>query len=271
MMKSMFLSDSKLLDSSDNRTPTAINHNTNLASSARDADDYIIIDSCDYDADSNQEEGREEEEYDYCDDAITEGVQGYTCSFAFSLTEDMILEESEQPSIQHILDEAHKSASQLVSVVSNQDQPDHDGQDQEHDTQLNQVPGILESSASDVSVQSSSPPVKKKQEAKQLEVTTALTQAQGILGGRLSNKKRRKKMKLLKKAAAAASAAAALSSDVPRSASTTSSNSTKSSKKQTRAVPFTRYQSKRVANVAVACATETLASYKAELKSGSKK
>jgi hypothetical protein len=253
MMKSIFLSDSKLLDS--NQTPTTFNN----SSSGQDNDEFIMVDSCDYDADSNPD--TEEEEYDYCDDAISEGVQGYTCSFAFSLTEDMILEEAEQPSIQHILDEAHKSASQLVSVVSDQHQPDQD-----QDPQLNQMPGILESSASDVSVQSSPPPERKKPEAK----PPAPAQPQGMLGGRMSNKKRRKKMKLLKKAAAAASAAAALSSDVPRSASMTSSSS-KSAKKHTKVAPATRYQSKRVANVAVACATETLASYKAELKSTSQK
>jgi len=253
-MKSIFLSDSKLLDS--NQTPATFNNNISN-SYGQGNDEYIMVDSCDYDADSNP---GEEEEYDYCDDAISEGPQGYICSLVFSLTEDMILEEAEQPSIQHILDEAHKSALQLVSAVSDQDQPDHD-----QDSQLNQVPGILESSASDVSVQSSPPPERKKPEAK----PPAQPQPQGMLGGRMPNKKRRKKMKLLKKAAAAASAAAALSSDVPRSAFLTSSS--KSAKKPTKVAPVTRYQSKRVANVAVACATETLASYKAQLQSTSKK
>lgn len=270
MMKSIFLNDSRLLDSNGNGTPTAFNRNTNNPCSGQDSDDYIMVDACDYYVDS-EAGGGEEEEYDYCDDAMREGVPGYSCSFAFSLSEDMILEEAEQPSIQHILDEAHESVSQLVSLVSDQEHPDQDRRDQENTTQLNQVPGILESSASDVSVHSSPLSDTPKQESKQPAPTTATAQLQGVLGGRLSNKKRRKKMKLLKKAAAAASAAAALSSELPRSASTTCSNSTKSTKKHTKVVPSTRYQSKRVANVAVACATETLASYKAQLNSSSTK
>lgn len=252
MMKSIFLADSKMLDMDGN--------SANNNSSKNSDNEYIMVDpslSFDYDADTNSDghdtdSDLHEEDYDYCDDVISEGMQYDPCSFTFSLTEDMILKEAEQPSIQHILDEAHKSASQLVSAQ--------------------EMPDILESSASDVSVQSSVP-AKEKPEATEttsapVEKPQLLTPQQTNVGGRMSNKKRRKKMKLLKKAAAAAKAAAALSCDVPQSANTTSTNKPKKSFKLT---PSTRYQNRRVANVAVACATETLASYKAELKTASKK
>lgn len=95
--------------------------------------------------------------------------------------------------------------------------------------------------------------------------------------GRMSNKKRRKKMKLMKKAAAAAKAVATLttSTDAPPLSSSSSGSdvmenkTTKGSGSKTSSTsrPQTRYYNKRVASIAaVACATETLASYRAEVK-----
>jgi hypothetical protein len=74
---------------------------------------------------------------------------------------------------------------------------------------------------------------------------------------RTSNKKRRKLLKLRKKAVAAATAVQTLS-ERARAAATASA--TKSKKKSIGGRP-----SKKIANIAVACATETLSSYQQEL------
>lgn len=174
MMKSIFLSESKVLDMDTNKS----NHDN----------EYIMVD---YSSDDRMDaSSSEDSDYDYCDDALSEGVQA--CAFTFSLTEDMILE---QPS---------------------------------HSNEQPQVPGILESSASDASALSSN---SERQEAPKRKPTM----------GRMSNKKRRKKMKLLKKAAAAAKASAALSNDgpPPKSATVRSSKTSSTS---------SRYRSKRVSN-----------------------
>lgn len=73
-------------------------------------------------------------------------------------------------------------------------------------------------------------------------------------GSRKCNKKRRRHLKLMRKAAAAAAAAAAIS-EMTRSASSPGKKKTISSGGRL---------TKRVANIAVACAAESIASYKAE-------
>lgn len=85
---------------------------------------------------------------------------------------------------------------------------------------------------------------------------------------RLSNKKRRKKMKLMKRAAAAAAAAAALSemtAYVPTAPTLPSSPSRKTKK------PKSSKTRKAHNSVAVACATETMESYRQELANTKKK
>mmetsp|Transcript_3676 Transcript_3676/g.5410 ORF Transcript_3676/g.5410 Transcript_3676/m.5410 type:complete len:298 (+) Transcript_3676:85-978(+) len=104
----------------------------------------------------------------------------------------------------------------------------------------------------------------------QILVTTTLIEAnevenkEKIGGSRLSNKKRRKKMKLMKKAAAAATAAAALAEmkvDPPPAIQQNSVISRPKSK--------SRSKSKRKgqrSNIAVVCATESIAQYRDEHK-----
>jgi hypothetical protein len=78
---------------------------------------------------------------------------------------------------------------------------------------------------------------------------------------RASNKKRRKKLKLMKKAQAAESAAEVLSE---RARPTTTRSSPPKSQKLKSWTTGVR-SSKKVANIAVACATETYAAYREEL------
>ncbi|KAG7356158.1 hypothetical protein IV203_000844 [Nitzschia inconspicua] len=84
---------------------------------------------------------------------------------------------------------------------------------------------------------------------------------------RTSNKKRRKKLKMLKKAQAAASAATKLaekSKNLSDAADTVSSKKTKG--RQNHVAPKIKPRSpKKPSNIAVACATETMAAYRQEL------
>jgi hypothetical protein len=90
---------------------------------------------------------------------------------------------------------------------------------------------------------------------------------------RISNKKRRKKLKMLKKAQAAASAAKKLSENKRHGTTTISSQSKSSSKKcktpiqqQSEATQKAKPRtSKKIGNIAVACAKETIAAYREEL------
>jgi hypothetical protein len=94
------------------------------------------------------------------------------------------------------------------------------------------------------------------------------TKATGSLS-RTSNKKRRKKLKLMKKAQAAANAANQLAGkhcDATGSAPPlTSSFSSKPASKAAAVAHSKMRSSKKVSNVAVACATETMAAYRQEL------
>lgn len=94
----------------------------------------------------------------------------------------------------------------------------------------------------------------------------------GTKMGRLTNKKRRKQRKLAKKAAAAAAAAAALS-QLSLTATTISKTPTpprieKVVRRKLRKVQATK---KQVANIAVACATESIAAFREECLLNSKK
>ena len=87
---------------------------------------------------------------------------------------------------------------------------------------------------------------------------------------RTSNKKRRKKLKLQKKAQAAANAAQQLAEKQSENMSVASTPMTSTSKPskagQNVLAPKSKLRSsKKVANIAVACATETMASYRQEL------
>lgn len=100
-------------------------------------------------------------------------------------------------------------------------------------------------------------------------------------GSRKSNKKRRKQLKLARKAATAAAAAAAISqltlsptrrhqtaTTLPPPVSTAATTATRNKKLQRR---LKKSNKKQVANIAVACATESIAAYKEERLRKSKK
>ena len=249
-MKSVFLSDSTMLDNLTNEAKSSSNENVS-------ENDYIMVEC---DCDSFDED---DEDYDYCDDALSEGIQ---LEQHLDLTEDMILEEAGQPSIQQILDEAHKSASQVVYVTEDEQEPTLDSSSRFQESLPPELPKEPTATTTTTTAKEDST------EAAPTDITDvapngAATPMPNL--GRMSNKKRRKKMKLLKKAAAAAKAATALSGEAPMSAANSSTNTKKASSSAKSRPMSSRYYNKRVANIAVACATETLSSYKAELQTKS--
>lgn len=300
MMKSVFLSDSNVLelpDSSDgdyimvnnlHDGPSALEElmedneddNDNLSSCSKDNHSYLDID---------------EEDYDYCDDIVlSDGEQSQQGCYhlSVSLTEDMILEEAQQPSLRNVLDEAHRSASKLglgssICTTGEDEQSvgpeaEDDNEEDDDDDDMHS-PGRLESSASDASVPSTAdaphnpkttavtaPLLPKPKRTDEKESGKSPTCASALVSqiGRISNKKRRKKMKQLKKEAAAAKAAAALSMTTESSSKDVDKKHKKLFKTSTVSRP---HHGKRVANIAVACAAETLASYKAEVAKSTKK
>jgi hypothetical protein len=332
MMKSMFLSESKILDM--DLKCHHHNNSTNTLSST-DKEEYVLVDTFSPCFEDDNNEVDEDDDYDYCEDALSEGMQSASIHLMM-LTEDLILDEAATDPLSIILDDAHASASQLVisfknddaSIMNHLDEGDDDD-DVCHENEAHDVPGILESSASDNSVfsvpaptQDDDPLAKEndmaansegEQESDEQETSSttrtltntanATMQAQAAntlfvissyhtaepipesestpqVGGRMSNKKRRKKMKQMKKAAAAAKAVVALTvtsapspSVATNAAACTYANPSADSKHSLKAniSPTSRYTKKRVANIAVVCATETLASYKAQLSALSKK
>ena len=294
------------------------NNNNSHASPSSSLDEYILVDpspSLDDDDDDD------DDEYDYCDDVSSQGSIRSDClPLLLSLTDELILDEAAgEPSMERVLEEAHASASPLLGALSknfdnvtagavaaavggggDMEQPKCFLED--HQVGIaNDMPGILESSASDNSLLPHHEHATGNDDddldddgvcrSEDVPGTVAFhdTQPESSKpqlggGGRMSNKKRRKKMKQLKKAAAAAKAAVALSSTVsssiPTATTATSTMSTntivsggvgnKSSNKFN--IHLTsRYNKRRVANIAVACATESLVSYKAQITAKSKK
>jgi hypothetical protein len=89
---------------------------------------------------------------------------------------------------------------------------------------------------------------------------------------RTSNKKRRKKLRMLKKAQAAASAATTLTKNKPQGTTNSTSTSKVASKKAKSRIQQSQVTQKaksrtikKLGNMAVACATETIAAYRDEL------
>ena len=320
MMKSVFLSDSTMLDNFSSNKNSPGNSSSEGFNTDNDAD-YIMVE---VGPGSFVED--DDDEYDYCDDIVSEREEPAffpdnnddNNNLDLIDEDEMILEEAVgQPSIRQILEKAHESASQVVSYVTDEeDQDDHEDHEDEVNAsssktevaaatsaslsatikeQPQEITDVPESQASAktkevhaTNEEASSPPVDITDAATSMVKASsapdnAMTTAPPNLG-RMSNKKRRKKMKLMKKAAAAAKAVATLttSADAPPLSSSSSSSSkvtekakkgSDSSKSSLASFPQTRYYNKRVASIAaVACATETLASYKAKVnqKHGSK-
>jgi hypothetical protein len=252
MMQSVALSDSNVFElDNHNHTYSQDSSERMLQKAGTDdsvvAGDFVLVTEPSLDLELDLDE------YDYCDDVLSDGMQSEP---GFFITKAMLLEEAEEPSIQHILDEAHSEASKLVfpELLAPKKEPCTD----DLSTKETDASGPSSKSYNYYKITDPAPAIPLKK-------------------GRMPNKKRRKRMKMLKKAAAAAAddkaAAANLSAVETTSACTstsTSASTSSDSRKKTfkndrnnrNKGPTSRYINKRNANIAaVACATESLATY----------
>ena len=225
--------------------------------------------------------GCDDDSYDYCEDVYSivsnEGEQ--SASIYSEDVEDISVKLEPQvvltvPSVLlKDLDDAHEAAK-LVQIPDSEQRSD--------DSTVTFARSMTKDNLADVDSREEVASVDNEgagteeedgfEEAKEQEDDDLLS-SDGKMS-RASNKKRRKKLKLMKKAIAAANAAQAMSE---RACSTSRSSDCqvtsklkKKSKKKSRATGVTGGRNKRVANIAVACATETLSAYRKELLSKGK-
>jgi hypothetical protein len=185
----------------------------------------------------------DDDSYDYCEDVYSLHSTGQTMSTGAEATDNLLHKDMvlTVPSVlMQNLDEAH-AAAELAQI------PDLE-QLGDDNSEVSSTTSVQE--RDDVSSH-----VEKDWEQKPVTQPAASTMS------RASNKKRRKKLKLMKKALAAESAAQLLSE---RARSATKSSSPPKSQKLKSWTTGVR-SSKKVANIAVACATETYAAYREEL------
>ena len=217
-----------------------------------DDEDFVVIDSDRFGDDGN---------WDYCDDVFSTTSSSPCCSVCSDLPAKVFeeieyMDDTPVPALSTEVDKSdrnmHENTAIPMSVgISTQ----YETKCLETEIDIDEI-GCTETSemndcgadhnATTGSKQSSSI-ISDDDEAKRDGVSTS----------RLSNKKRRKKMKLMKKAVAAAAAAAALSE-------MTRGNCSPS--KECREPKMPTRVGKKLANVAVSCAHESLASYRQEMQ-----
>jgi hypothetical protein len=201
------------------------------------SEDYIMV----HQPDEMRDDLSDDDSYDYCEDvySLHSTAQSMsTCSGAAEnvVPKDVILTVSS--GLMEDLDETH-AATELAQIT---------------------VPSVL---MKDLDEAHAAAKLARIPDLEQRSVASALSDVQdAVTLSRASNKKRRKTLKLMKKAKAAASAAQSLS-EKARAAARSNLCPQKASKSKMR-TPGSR-SSKKVANIAVACATETLSAYREEL------
>lgn len=211
----------------------------------------------------------DDDSYDYCEDAFSQGeyfadsddddnsVASQSCN-----NKDSII-ISVPSGLMKDLDEAHAAAelarvsdaSELIdsASVSTKDTPVQEPEESDAVSKQKTIVNgkkTLEASKSD-NVEGSKSNARAENKASAAEVA-----ANNL--SRASNKKRRKKLKLMKKAQAAANAAEAL-------AARTAAMSKMHQAKKIIPASTSRTTSRKVANLAVACARETMATYRQEV------
>ena len=259
-----------------------------------DFSDFVMVDA---DEDGSVDGSDDDDSYDYCEDACSILSGDNNRNGQYDLTGSLVLTVPDV--LMKDLDDAHAAArlvqfhdtaedignkppaatfrssdhySSASSVVSMEDE-ESSPSPTEHQ--------VVESTSTNIvepKVSVSSPADDKPKQAKPTIHTfsigvsttkedTTKTKTKGVGGSmsRTSNKKRRKKLKMLKKAQAAANAAQQLA-EKAREAEKTASPP----KQQQRVTAHQKSKlrsssSKKVTNIAVACATETMAAYREEL------
>ena len=242
------------------------------------SDDYILVDHTSTDF-------SDDDSYDYCDDVLPLGTVASASDSSIVYDDDEDDEEKGTHNNPHHpnrslkdmiltvpcnlmkdLDEAH-AAAELVTLTTESTPLSSEGKpsEKDHDDAPNSVsekPPVT-IPMDEVSVMTT--PEKRERSASGKDDELEAAPKAPVMMSRASNKKRRKKLKMMKKAQAAQHAAEALKS---RNVSTDDSSNTpkpSSGKKSTKQATIMSSRSKKSTNLAVVCATQTLAAYKQEL------
>jgi len=233
-------------------------------------EEYVIVPQPDEIGNNNASSGghdeseiNDDDSYDYCEDVFSQGEQ-----FADSDDDDDSVASrlcdnkdsiiiSVPSGLMKDLDEAHAAAalarvsdvSEMVesASVSTKDTPVQEPEESDD--------ASIQKTSMDDTRPSEAPKTNEQADSKAAAAAAAIA-ANNL--SRASNKKRRKKLKLMKKAQAAANAAEAL-------AARTAAMSKIHQAKKIIPASTSRTTSRKVANIAVACARETMATYRQEV------
>lgn len=201
-----------------------------------ESEDYIMVQM--QHAEEMRDDLSDDESYDYCEDVYSIHSNGSTPSICSEVHGSVLTVPSV---LLKDLDEAHAAAALAI---------------QDSEEQKSVASSVTK--GTDLSIANKDTRSNKAQSKPENE-----TSSKKITLSRTSNKKRRKQLKMLKKAQAAENAAKALAEKAGRTVAGTSGLTKKSSNKAKKATNSGR--SKRV-HPHVACATETLASYREEVR-----
>jgi hypothetical protein len=227
--------------------------------------DFVLVEP------ENQDDNMDvdEDSYDYCDDAISMLSVDNPSSLSvcsdlpsvdstvFEVDTNKELKPERRPrliSFGNDEDEAGIRSERFQASVETLDEQ----MAQEGTSEESTLSSITESNDEETAVepQKNEPIVENQVPDKPMDMDQVPNKPMDTVGSRLSNKKRRKKMKLTKKVAAAAAAAAAISASIGPSPPL---------EKRVKTPKATRPK-KKTSNLAVACATETMEAYRAELE-----
>jgi hypothetical protein len=283
--------DSKIMLGENDKQPTSI-----------EFCDFVMVDA-DEDGSEYMTDDDDDESYDYCEDAcsmLSNTTTNHDLTGSLVCMKDSILTVPDV--LMRDLDEAH-AAARLVQF--HDDTADEDSKVPGSSREPPRSSDHYSSASSVVSMEdesSSSPPLAQVVESKCLEdsgknntsvepkepaktqanpaqneinshifsigVTTKKDGSTNSKGtgsmSRTSNKKRRKKLKMIKKAQAAASATQQLAEKAREAETTEAVTSLKQLPQQQQKTKL-RSSNKKMTNIAVACATETMAAYREEL------
>ena len=269
----------------------ALGESTQYPNGSESVDDFVLVQqpssgntSFDLMEEIEDDAGSDDDDsYDYCDDVYSIVSNNDGDPQCVSICSDAVGERHEKLDPQQViltvpsillkdLDDAHEAAK-LVRIPDSEQRSDDSTitlarsaatKETAVEVDSREHVAVTDNKSSDKLEMTEGLDKKNLQDEKEVDLTTT----EGNLS-RASNKKRRKKLKLMKKAIAAANATQALSERACAAARSpdnqAQSKLAKKSKKKSRTTGGRN--TKRVANIAVACATETLSAYRKELTS----
>lgn len=217
--------------------------------SKTESEDFIMVQLAH--VDDMRDDLSDDDSYDYCDDAFSihssSGQATSICSDAIGsvLTVPSVLWKD--------LDEAHAAAELAIQ------------DDLEELKTVESSPSVTESAVEAETGTTVGAEKMTEFENTQKKADDSASATKSAPLSRTSNKKRRKQLKLLKKAQSAANATKALSEKGPRVTTPSTTSPKRKTTKAKKSSPNCRSKSKRV-HPHVACATETLAAYREELR-----